>query len=126
MALNNDGDEITLYDELSVAVDYVAWESFDPAWPITAASGDSIERIDPSFDTDLVDDWQLTSPATLRGGFETSGPICTDGVCEAGEDCVSCAEDCIGVTGGKPSRRCCLAAAARPSRSCLAGSSTGS
>ena len=30
-----------------------------------------------------------------------------DGVCEAGEDCLGCAIDCAGVTGGKPANRYC-------------------
>ena len=30
-----------------------------------------------------------------------------DGICEAGEDCLTCASDCAGVTGGKPSNRFC-------------------
>lgn len=32
---------------------------------------------------------------------------CGNGVCEAGEDCSSCASDCDGVTGGKPANRFC-------------------
>ncbi|HEX9736841.1 MAG TPA: hypothetical protein VGG06_33155 [Thermoanaerobaculia bacterium] len=30
-----------------------------------------------------------------------------DGVCESGEDCLSCANDCAGVTSGKPANRFC-------------------
>jgi len=30
-----------------------------------------------------------------------------DGICEAGENCNSCASDCAGVTGGKPANRYC-------------------
>jgi hypothetical protein len=30
-----------------------------------------------------------------------------DGVCDPGEDCLSCANDCAGVTGGKPANRYC-------------------
>ncbi len=39
----------------------------------------------------------------------TSGAVCGNGVCEAGngEDCVSCAADCNGTQGGKPSNRYC-------------------
>jgi hypothetical protein len=44
----------------------------------------------------------------------TNDPACqpptacdNDGVCEVGEDCLSCANDCAGVTGGKPSGRYC-------------------
>jgi hypothetical protein len=39
----------------------------------------------------------------------TSGGVCGDNVCDTGggEDCVSCPADCNGVQGGKPSRRYC-------------------
>ncbi len=39
----------------------------------------------------------------------TSGASCGNGICEAGngEDCVSCAADCRGVQNGKPSNRYC-------------------
>lgn len=39
----------------------------------------------------------------------TSGAVCGNGVCEAGngEDCVSCAADCNGTQGGRPSSRFC-------------------
>ena len=30
-----------------------------------------------------------------------------DGICESGEDCNSCATDCAGQTGGKPTNRFC-------------------
>ena len=30
-----------------------------------------------------------------------------DGVCDPGEDCLSCANDCAGVTGGRPANRYC-------------------
>jgi hypothetical protein len=38
-----------------------------------------------------------------------AGAVCGNGVCEAGdgEDCVSCAQDCNGVQGGKPANRFC-------------------
>ncbi len=51
--------------------------------------------------------------------FDCDDPDCTgdpacwtspcdgDGVCEPGEDCVSCSVDCAGRTGGKPSKRYC-------------------
>ncbi len=47
-------------------------------------------------------------PSDCIGGT-TSGAVCGNGVCEAGngEDCVSCASDCNGVQGGKPSGRYC-------------------
>lgn len=42
-------------------------------------------------------------------GGTTSGAVCGNGICEAGngEDCVSCPSDCNGVQGGKPSGRYC-------------------
>jgi hypothetical protein len=30
-----------------------------------------------------------------------------DGICEAGEDCNSCPNDCAGVTSGNPNNRYC-------------------
>ena len=47
-------------------------------------------------------------PSDCVGGT-SSGAVCGNGVCEAGngEDCVSCAADCNGKTGGKPSNRFC-------------------
>ncbi len=41
--------------------------------------------------------------------FSGSGATCGNGVCEAGdgEDCISCAADCAGKQSGKPSRRYC-------------------
>lgn len=104
LALNNDGDSLTL-DNGSV-VDFVAWESFVAGWTVSANSGDSIERADPTSDSDTVNDWSVTSPATPRGGSQTGGS-CGDGTCGAGEDCLSCAADCVGVTNGKPSNRYC-------------------
>jgi hypothetical protein len=42
-------------------------------------------------------------------GGTSSGAVCGNGICEAGngEDCVSCPADCNGVQGGKPSGRFC-------------------
>ena len=47
-------------------------------------------------------------PSDCAGGT-TSGAVCGNGVCEAGngEDCVSCGADCNGVQGGKPNGRYC-------------------
>lgn len=49
-----------------------------------------------------------TCPQDCIGGT-FSGAVCGNGVCEAGngEDCVSCPADCAGVQGGKPSGRFC-------------------
>jgi hypothetical protein len=47
-------------------------------------------------------------PGDCPGGT-TSGAVCGNGVCEAGngEDCASCPSDCAGQQGGKPSSRYC-------------------
>ena len=103
LALNNTGDELTLYDG-AVAADFVAWEGFVAGWSITAPIGDSIERGDPAIDSDTVADWVVASPAQPWGGVVSD---CGNGVCDAGEDCTSCASDCPGKTGGKPSTRYC-------------------
>ena len=104
LSLGNTGDFLVLADP-SKEVDYVAWEDATAGWPITAPIGDSIERTDPTIDTDVAGDFSVTSPATPRGGSEPSG--CGNGTCDAGEDCVSCPADCIGITGGKPTKRFC-------------------
>jgi beta-lactamase superfamily II metal-dependent hydrolase len=101
--LGNSGDRLILADS-SGEVDRVAWENEDPGWSITAGTGDSIERADPTVDTDTVEDWSVTSPASPRGGTVTD---CGNGVCDAGEDCETCSADCPGVTKGKPSGRYC-------------------
>ncbi|MBW2256595.1 MAG: lamin tail domain-containing protein [Deltaproteobacteria bacterium] len=67
-ALNNTGDVLILRDGASAEVDRVAWENFEPGWSITAATGDAIERLNPTVDTDAVEDWSVTSPAQPRGG----------------------------------------------------------
>ena len=103
LALNNDGDQLTLADPAG-PVDYVAWEEPVGGWPISASTGDSIERTDPTVDSDTVDDFQVTSPAQPRGGIEST---CGNGVCGAGEDCLSCPGDCPGKRNGKPSSRYC-------------------
>ena len=36
-----------------------------------------------------------------------TGPCDNDGICEPGEDCQSCANDCDGVTSGRPANRYC-------------------
>ncbi|HWP65091.1 MAG TPA: M12 family metallo-peptidase [Candidatus Limnocylindria bacterium] len=50
-------------------------------------------------------------PGDCPGGT-TSGAVCGNGVCEAGngEDCVACPADCAGVQSGKPSGRWCCGA----------------
>jgi len=101
LSLGNSGDHLSLSDGAN-EVDYVAWETV--GWEITAPIGDSIERTDPYLDSDLVDDFAVTSPASPRGGFESD---CGNGACDAGEDCHTCPADCIGRLNGKPSLRYC-------------------
>jgi len=50
----------------------------------------------------------FSCPNDCAGG-STSGAVCGNGVCEAGngEDCVSCPSDCNGIQNGKPSGRYC-------------------
>ena len=103
LALNNTGDQLSLYDG-GIEADFVAWESFVAGWLITAPIGDAIERTDPAVDTDTVSDWSVTSPAQPWGGVVSD---CGNGTCDAGEDCTSCAADCPGKTGGKPSKQYC-------------------
>ncbi|MGD8631910.1 MAG: hypothetical protein PVG72_14435, partial [Gammaproteobacteria bacterium] len=52
--------------------------------------------------TDCADASCSTDPAC-----QTPTTCNNDGVCDAGEDCLSCAGDCAGVTGGKPANRYC-------------------
>ena len=114
LSLNNSGDALWLLDDLGGEADHVAWEGFEAGWTIAANIGDSIERADPSGDSDSMADWSITSPASPRGGA-ISANDCGNGVCEAGEDCISCAEDCIGRTNGSPSKRyCCGNGACEP------------
>jgi beta-lactamase superfamily II metal-dependent hydrolase len=103
LALNNTGDTLSLL-EAGAEVDFVAWESFVPGWSIAAPIGDAIERSDPAVDSDTVADWTVVSPAQPWGGVVSD---CGNGVCDPGEDCTSCASDCPGKTGGKPSTRYC-------------------
>ena len=56
-ALSNSGDRITLYDNNSVAVDYVAWEGGDGEWSSLSAVNTSIRR-KTAIDTDTVSDWE--------------------------------------------------------------------
>lgn len=116
LSLNNGGDVLTLSNTEGTEIDQVAWEGYLTGWSITAPTGDSIVRADSSTDTDTVSDWQVRSPAAPDGGStpDTGGPpdtgdtsSCGDGVCDLGEDCETCAVDCIGVTRGSPSARYC-------------------
>ena len=56
-ALSNSGDELTLYDDLSNEVDFVAWDV--TGWSIATGNGISIQRTN-LVDTDTVADWEVT------------------------------------------------------------------
>ncbi len=55
-ALSNSGDNLTLYDDLSNEIDFVAWENWKPGWSLFAADGTTILRTS-LVDTDTVNDW---------------------------------------------------------------------
>jgi beta-lactamase superfamily II metal-dependent hydrolase len=103
LGLGNTGDALWLDDDLG-EVDYLAWEGYDPAWTLAAPIGDSLERTDPTVDSDSDADFAVTSPASPRGGTVSA---CGNGTCDGGEDCTTCPDDCPGRTGGKPSKRFC-------------------
>ncbi|MCO4762634.1 MAG: lamin tail domain-containing protein [Myxococcales bacterium] len=112
LSLNNGGDQLLLRDSVGATIDFVAWEGFAEGWTVTATTGNSIERIDYNGDSSSA--WQVKSPASPYGGGGTTEPPppppadnCGDGICGEGEDCLSCAADCIGRTGGKPANRFC-------------------
>lgn len=105
LGLGNTGDVLVLSGPSGEA-DRVAWEDFEAGWSIGAGTGDSLERPDPTVDTNTATDWAVTSPAAPRGGTPPNN-ACGNGSCDADEDCHTCPADCIGVTGGKPSKRYC-------------------
>ncbi len=55
-ALSNSGDMLTLKDDLSAEVDFVAWENEVPGWSIIAV--DTTIRRTNVVDTNTVDDWE--------------------------------------------------------------------
>lgn len=103
LSLGNTGDTLTLSDG-SGEVDFVAWGGAAAGWTLSAPTGDSIERTQPTTDSDTAADFVVTSPAAPRGGQATP---CGDGVCDAGEDCLTCPADCPGALAGKPNKRFC-------------------
>jgi len=106
LALGNSGDLLSLIDPSDVEADFVAWEGYVAGWDTTASTGNSIERSDPTVDSDTAADWSVTSPAAPRGGTTSQDP-CGNGTCEAGEDCNSCPDDCVGRTSGRRNKRYC-------------------
>lgn len=68
--LDNDGDELTLKDDLGNIVDFVAWEGYYTGWDMNAQEGESIARKTAGLDTDTPSDWQVLSspnPGTNPG-----------------------------------------------------------
>ena len=63
LSLGNNADELRLLDPIGGEVDRVQWENAAAGWPISAGTGASIRRIDPTVDTDTVADWQVATPA---------------------------------------------------------------
>lgn len=61
LALNNEGDQLTLYDQSGVETDFVAWESgynnVYPTWVIYADEGKTVQRNVSKPDTNLPNDW---------------------------------------------------------------------
>ncbi len=73
-----------------------------------ASAGDSIRiRFEMGLDgCNGVDGWYVDDVHVHTCG--SAPPGCdNDGICESGEDCNNCSNDCAGVTGGKPSNRYC-------------------
>jgi len=74
-----------------------------------AGAGDDIQiRFEMGLDGCAgVDGWYIDE-VNVHSGSGPPPPSCdNDGVCEAGEDCNSCSNDCSGVSNGKPSNRYC-------------------
>ncbi len=71
LALNNDGDYLTLYDNTGIEIDFVAWEGAATGWNIKATEGLTIQRQNPNEDTDASSDWldnQPRDPKTQASG----------------------------------------------------------
>lgn len=65
--LGNTGDWLMLEGADASTVDFVAWEGASTGWTISSPTGSSIERDDPSLDTDRETDWVVRTPAAPRG-----------------------------------------------------------
>jgi PKD repeat protein len=71
LALSNEGDNLTLYDNIGGEIDFVSWEGEALGWNIYANEGKVINRDDPDIDTDESDDWnsdQTRNPKTQASG----------------------------------------------------------
>ena len=64
--LGNSGDWLMLENADAATVDFVAWEGAATGWTVAAPTGSSIERADPSLDTDIESDWVVRTPALPR------------------------------------------------------------
>jgi len=89
LALGNTGDRLVLGDGATEA-DFVAWEGYASGWTLAAGEGASLERLDPTVDSDTSADWTVTSPAAPRGGFEV--------VCKASSEACSVNAECCSGT----------------------------
>ncbi len=93
-----------------------AWLATGMAAPVTMATAAWGAPPTPSSELDCADGLDDDGDGAIDcddadcaadAACETPVGCDSDGVCEAGEDCLSCAEDCAGVTGGKKADRYC-------------------
>lgn len=66
LSLANTGDQVRLKDNTGKELDFVAYENYVTGWSITAATGKSIFRPDPSVDTDSSNDWSAGTPSPMH------------------------------------------------------------
>lgn len=62
LSLSNSGDQLTLKDASGNTLDFVAYENYVTGWNIAASTGKVITRLNPTTDTDTVNDWVAASP----------------------------------------------------------------
>jgi len=70
-------------------------------------AGTPAEICDDGLDNDADGLTDCDDPDCTNDPACSTGACDNDGICESGEDCTSCANDCAGVTGGKPANRYC-------------------
>ena len=78
LGLNNVGDELTLYDNDSVEIDFVAWEGFVSGWDILADTDYTIKRADVYIDSDMSSDWLSNQPQDPKTQFDGIIPEFSD------------------------------------------------
>ena len=71
LGLNNAGDELTLYDNNTNQIDFVAWENYVAGWDIVADTGNTIKRTDPNIDTNTSADWSSNQPQNPKTQLDT-------------------------------------------------------